>query len=222
MTTPSWQDTDAYIVEQLVGDDSVLTDTLQANADGGLPAIDVSAAQGKFLHLLARSVNAMRVLEIGTLGGYSTIWLARAVGEFGRVVSLEFSPKHAAVARANLAAAGVGDRCEVRVGAALESLPVIAAEAGEPFDLVFIDADKENNSNYVEWALRLTKQGSIILVDNVVRDGAVADPETTNPQARAGRELIEMLKAEPRLDATVLQTVGAKGWDGFAYALVTS
>ncbi|NMN94195.1 O-methyltransferase [Antrihabitans stalactiti] len=220
MTTPTWQETDQYIVDTVVGEDATLTDALGANAAGGLPAIDVSAAQGKFLHLLAKSVGAKRVLEIGTLGGYSTIWLARAVGEQGRVVTLEYSPKHAAVARTNLDRAGVGGWVDIVVGAALESLPGLETE-GEPFDVVFIDADKENNSNYVQWALRLTRPGSVIIVDNVVRGGAVADPETTNPQARASRDLLELLRDEPRLDATVLQTVGAKGWDGLAFALVT-
>lgn len=224
MTTPSWGDVDNYLVETLVGDDPTLTDALAANAAGGLPAIDVSPAQGKFLHLLAKSIGARRILEIGTLGGYSTIWLARAVGPDGKVVTLEYSPQHAAVARVNLGRAGVGDRVEVRVGAALETLPVVAADISTdgtgPFDLVFIDADKVNNSNYVNWALRLTRPGSVIVVDNVVRDGGVADPESADPNAAASREVLELLSAEPRLDATVVQTVGSKGWDGFAYALV--
>ncbi len=220
MTTPSWDDTDRYLVERLIGNDDALSGTLQANADGGLPAIDVSPAQGKFLNLLARSVGASRVLEIGTLGGYSTIWLARAVGQKGRVVTLEYRPEHATVARANLDRAEVGERVEILVGRALDSLPGLESE--DPFDLVFIDADKENNSNYVNWALRLTRPGSVIVVDNVVRGGAVAQPENAEPMAKASRDLVDLLVAEPRLDATVLQTVGAKGWDGFAYALVVS
>lgn len=219
MTTPGWADVDRYLVETLVADPD--TDgALEANKAAGLPAIDVSAPQGKFLHLLARTVGAQRVLEIGTLGGYSTIWLARAVGAEGRVVTLEFAAQHAEVARANLERAGVGDRVEIRVGAALDSLPVLAAEDPDPFDLVFIDADKVNNSNYVLWALRLTRPGSVIIVDNVVRGGAIAEEHSEDPNVQASRELVELLTAEPSLDATVFQTVGSKGWDGFAYAVV--
>ncbi|WP_039798661.1 O-methyltransferase [Nocardia araoensis] len=219
MTTAGWADVDRYLVETLVADpDSDAA--LEANKAAGLPAIDVSPPQGKFLHLLARTVGARRVLEIGTLGGYSTIWLARAVGPKGRVVTLEFAARHAEVARANLERAGVGDRVEIRVGAALDSLPVLAEEDPEPFDLVFIDADKVNNSNYVLWALRLTRPGSVIIVDNVVRGGKIADEHSEDPNAQASRELVELLTAEPSLDATVVQTVGGKGWDGFAYAVV--
>ncbi len=210
---------DRYLVETLVADPD--TDgALEANKAAGLPAIDVSAPQGKFLHLLARTVGAQRVLEIGTLGGYSTIWLARAVGAEGRVVTLEFAAQHAEMARANLERAGVGDRVEIRVGAALDSLPVLAEEDPDPFDLVFIDADKVNNSNYVLWALRLTRPGSVIIVDNVVRGGAIAEEHSEDPNVQASRELVELLTAEPSLDATVVQTVGSKGWDGFAYAVV--
>lgn len=210
---------DRYLVETLVADPD--TDAaLEANKAAGLPAIDVSAPQGKFLHLLARTVEARRVLEIGTLGGYSTIWLARAVGAEGRVVTLEFAAQHAEVARANLERAGVGDRVEIRVGAALDSLPVLAEEDPDPFDLVFIDADKVNNSNYVLWALRLTRPGSVIIVDNMVRGGAIAEEHSEDPHVQASRELVELLTAEPSLDATVVQTVGSKGWDGFAYAVV--
>ncbi|WP_280258614.1 O-methyltransferase [Nocardia abscessus] len=219
MTTPGWADVDRYLVETLVVDPASEA-ALEANKAAGLPPIDVSAPQGKFLHLLARTVGARRVLEIGTLGGYSTIWLARAVGEKGRVVTLEFAAQHAEVARANLERAGVGDRVEIRVGAALDSLPVLAEEDPDPFDLVFIDADKVNNSNYVLWALRLTRPGSVIIVDNVVRGGAIAEEHSEDPNAQASRELVELLTAEPSLDATVVQTVGSKGWDGFAYAVV--
>ncbi|MBF6335428.1 O-methyltransferase [Nocardia abscessus] len=219
MTTPGWADVDRYLVETLVADPASEA-ALDANQAAGLPPIDVSAPQGKFLHLLARTVGARRVLEIGTLGGYSTIWLARAVGEKGRVVTLEFAAQHAEVARANLERAGVGERVEIRVGAALDSLPVLAEEDPDPFDLVFIDADKVNNSNYVLWALRLTRPGSVIIVDNVVRGGAIAEEHSEDPAAQASRELVELLAAEPSLDATVVQTVGSKGWDGFAYAVV--
>ncbi|WP_228001182.1 O-methyltransferase [Nocardia australiensis] len=220
MTTFDSAEVDGYLVDKLVGDGDSTAAALEANAAAGLPAIDVSPAQGKFLHLLARSTGARRVLEIGTLGGYSTTWLARAVGANGAVVTLEFEPRHAEVARANLDRAGVGERVDIRVGAALDTLPVLQAEEPEPFDLVFIDADKVNNSNYVQWALRLTRPGAVIIVDNVVRNGAVADSASDDPAVRASRDLIDLLANDPRVDATVLQTVGAKGWDGFAYAVV--
>ena len=216
MPEQEWVEADAFIVDALVGDDPQLTDVLAANAAAELPTIDVSPAQGKLLSLLARTIGARRVLEIGTLGGYSTLWFARAVGESGTVVTLEYEPKHAAVARANLDHAGVGDRCEIRVGAALDTLPQLDGV----FDLVFIDADKPNNANYVEWALRLTRPGSVIIVDNAIARGQIITGATEN--GRACRELVELLRDEPRLDATVIQTVGAKGWDGFAYALVVA
>lgn len=219
MTTPDWSDVDRFIVDTVIGNDDALEATLRENQAAGLPPIDVSPAQGKFLHLLTRSVRARSVLEIGTLGGYSTIWFARAVGPDGTVRTLEYSAEHAAVARENLDRAGVGDRVTIDVGAALDTLPAIE-ERGETFDLVFIDADKENNSNYVRAALRMTRPGSIILVDNVVRAGAVADSTATDARVVASRELLTLLNAEPRLDSTVIQTVGSKGWDGFAFALV--
>ncbi|MFE4460208.1 O-methyltransferase [Nocardia tengchongensis] len=218
MTSADWAEVDHYLVETLVGGED--SETLRANAAAGLPAIDVSPPQGKFLYLIAASVRARRVLEIGTLGGYSTAWLARAVGKAGQVVTLEFEPRHAEVARGNLDRAGVGDRVEIRVGAALDTLPELAAAQPEPFDLVFIDADKVNNANYVRWALQLTRPGSVIIVDNVVRNGGIADADSADAAVRASREVIELIAAEPRLDGTVLQTVGGKGWDGFAYALV--
>ncbi|WP_433561164.1 O-methyltransferase [Nocardia sp. CA-151230] len=218
MTTADWAEVDRYLVETLVGDED--SETLRANATAGLPAIDVSPPQGKFLYLIAKSVQARRVLEVGTLGGYSTTWLARAVGKAGRVVTLEYEPKHAEVARHNLDRAGVRERVDIRVGAALDSLPVLAEEQPEPFDLVFIDADKVNNANYVRWALRLTRPGSVIIVDNVVRNGGIADAASADAAVRASREVIELIAAEPRLDGTVVQTVGGKGWDGVAYAVV--
>ncbi|MEV0248275.1 O-methyltransferase [Nocardia sp. NPDC050712] len=221
MTSAEWAEVDSYLGEQLVRDPETAA-VLAENAKAGLPAIDVSAPQGKFLYLLARSAGVRRVLEVGTLGGYSTVWLARAVGKAGQVLTLEYEPRHAEVARANLDRAGVGDRVEIRVGAALESLPVLAEEQPEPFDLVFLDADKVNNPNYVQWALRLTRPGSVIIVDNVVRQGGLADATSTDPAIRGSREVVELLSAEPRLEATVLQTVGSKGWDGFAYALVVA
>ncbi|HLT62247.1 MAG TPA: O-methyltransferase [Microlunatus sp.] len=219
MTSSDWAAVDRHLVDTLVGDQD--DDVLRANRAAGLPAIDVSPAQGKFLHLIARSVRARRVLEIGTLGGYSTLWLARAVGPEGRVITLEYEPKHAEVARANLDRKGVGDRVEIRVGAALDTLPALAEEQPEPFDLVFIDADKPNNPHYLTWALRLTRPGSVIIVDNVVRRGGVADAGSADPGIRGSREVLELIAAEPRLDGTALQLVGSKGWDGFAYAVVT-
>lgn len=213
MTQP--EAVDRYLAETLVGADPALTAALAANAEGGLPAIDVSPPQGKFLYLLAKFGGAKRVLEIGTLGGYSTIWLARAVGADGRVVTLEYSDKHAAVARANLDNAGVGDRVEIRVGAALDSLPSVEG----PFDLVFIDADKPNNSNYLKWALQLTEPGALVVLDNVIRDGHILDSDP-DQNAAGAREALDLFAAEPRFDATALQTVGSKGWDGLAVALV--
>lgn len=218
--TADWADVDRYLVDTLVGDQD--SGVFAANSAAGLPAIDVSPPQGKFLNLIALSIGARRVLEIGTLGGYSTIQLARAVGKAGQVVTFEYEPKHARVARENLDRAGVGERVDIRVGAALDNLPVLEAEQPEPFDLVFIDADKVNNANYVRWALRLTRPGAVIVVDNVVRNGGVADANSNDAAIRASREVIELIAAEPRLDGTVLQTVGSKGWDGFVYAVVVS
>jgi len=207
---------DAWFAERLIGPDEDLGAILAANAAAGLPAIDVSPLQGKFLHLIARAIGAKRVLEIGTLGGYSTIWLARAVGEDGQVVTLELQPRNADVARANFARAGVGGRIDVRVGAALDLLPGVAG----PFDLIFIDADKANQDAYLAWALRLSRPGAVIIGDNVVRDGEVANPATSDPNVQGVRRFIDLLASEPRLSATAIQTVGAKGWDGFAIAVV--
>jgi predicted O-methyltransferase YrrM len=216
--TPSPGDVDALLDRTLVGDDPTLTAALQDSAVAGLPSIAVSAQQGKFLNLLATAMGAKRVLEIGTLGGYSTIWLARAVGADGHVATLEYDSKNAEVARANLDRAEVGDRVEVVVGPALETLPTLA---GEPFDLVFIDADKKNNAAYLKWAIDLTHPGSVILVDNVIRDGAILQPDTDNPDDQGGtRETLELMGQHPRLDAAAIQTTGAKGWDGFALAVV--
>ncbi|WP_395704675.1 O-methyltransferase [Rhodococcus ruber] len=219
-TADYWAATDSYLAELLVGDDPALTAALEANAAAGLPPIDVAPVQGKLLHLLARIRGARRILEIGTLGGYSTIWLARAVGDDGRVVTLEYEPRHAEVARANLDRAGVGERVEVRVGAALDLLPSLEGEA--PFDLVFVDADKENNPHYVRWALRLGRPGTVIVVDNVIRGGSVTNADLDDERVRGAREVLELMGAEPRLDATALQTVGVKGWDGVAIAVMTA
>lgn len=213
-----WVAVDDYIGERLVGEDEALHDVAKASDLAGLPAIAVAPNQGKLLHLYAKMIGAKRVLEIGTLGGYSTIWLARAVPEDGQVVTLEFSPKHAEVAQTNLARAGVADRVQVRVGAALDSLPALESE--EPFDLVFIDADKQNNPRYFRWALKLTKPGSVIVVDNVVRGGAVADATRDSSDVVGTRELYDMVGADPRVTATAVQTVGLKGYDGFLIARV--
>ncbi|MCV7248691.1 O-methyltransferase [Mycobacterium koreense] len=209
---------DGLLDELLLPEDPVLTAALEDSAAAGLPAIAVSAQQGAFLQLIARAIGARRILEFGTLGGYSTIWMARAVGADGAVVSLEYAAHHAEVARANLERAGVGERVSVLVGPALETLPSLADEA--PFDLVFIDADKENNAAYLRWALQLSRPGTVIIVDNVIRDGRVVDAEADDA-SRGARAVLEQMGAEPRLQVTALQTVGAKGWDGFAMALVT-
>lgn len=213
---PTPQDVDAFLDATVVGDDPALSAAVQASDAAGLPQIAVSAQQGKFLSLLASATQARRILEIGTLGGFSTIWLARGAGPQGRVVTLEYEPKHAEVARANLERAGVADRVEVLVGAALDTLPTLN---GEPFDLIFIDADKENYVAYLEWAVRLARPGGLIVADNVVRQGQILDAQA-NAQAQAVRRTLELMGAHPRLDTAVLQTVGAKRWDGFALALV--
>lgn len=217
-------DVDAYLRSTVIGEPPVMAAGRAATHDAGLPDIEVGAGQGKLLMMLARLANARRVLEIGTLGGYSTTWLAMGVPEDGEVLSCEFEPRHAEVARRNLDDAGVGGRVEIRVGAALDTLKALASEGAEPFDLVFIDADKENNPDYVRAALELTRPGSLIIVDNVVRAGAVlaaGDPMTEEGRATNGtREALELLGSDPRLEATALQTAGTKGWDGFAIAVV--
>jgi predicted O-methyltransferase YrrM len=213
---PTPQDVDDFLNHTVVGDDPALSAAVQASDAAGLPQIAVSVQQGKFLGLLAGATGARRILEIGTLGGFSTIWLARGVGPHGSVVTLEYEPKHAEVARANLERAGVADRVEVIVGAALDTLPTLTVG---PFDLVFIDADKENYVGYLEWAVRLARSGAVIVVDNVIRQGQVLDPQD-NAQARAVRETLQLMGEHPRLDTAVIQTVGAKRWDGFALALV--
>ena len=200
-------------------EDDALTSAREAGTAAGMPAIEVSAQHGKLLFIVATAIRATRVLEIGTLAGYSTIQLARAVGPGGQVVTLEYEPKHAEVARENLARAGVDDRVEVIVGAALDTLPTLAGR-GESYDLIFIDADKENNIAYVEWAIKLAAPGSIIVVDNIARSGRVLDPAAEDLQARAVRDMLEMMGANPRLEAAAIQTVGTKGWDGFAVAIV--
>ncbi|GAS86038.1 O-methyltransferase [Mycolicibacterium brisbanense] len=218
MTEPA--DVDAMFTQLLHTEDDALVAARESATTAGMPAIEVSAQHGKLLSLLTRMSGAHRVLEIGTLAGYSTINLARAVGEAGHVVSLEYDPRHAEVARTNLARAGVADRVEVIVGAALDTLPRLA-ERGDIFDLAFIDADKENNVAYVEWAVKLGHPGSIIVVDNVTRFGRVLAPAADDHQARAVRDMLEMMGNHPRLDTAAIQTVGTKGWDGFAVAMVS-
>jgi predicted O-methyltransferase YrrM len=209
---------DDYLTGLFVPDDPGLDGALAASKAAGLPDIQVSPVQGKLLHLLARLVGARSVLEFGTLGGYSTIWMARALPPDGRLVTCEIDPRHAAVARDNVARAGLSTVVDIRVGPALETLDGLEG----PFDLVFIDADKENNAAYVRRALALTRAGGVIVVDNVIRHGRVADPANSDPRVTGSRDVLELIAAEPRLDGTALQTVGGKGHDGFALALVTT
>lgn len=217
MSEKAWSEVDTYIgANLLAGADPIFEAVLRANATGGLPAIDVSPAQGKFLNLLVTISGAKRILEIGTLGAYSTIWMAKALPADGSMVTLEYAPRHASVAKDNLARAGLLDRVEVMVGPALDSLPKLSGN----FDLVFIDADKPNNSNYLQWALKLSHPGTIIILDNVVRDGRVLEAKSGDANVNGARGAFELLKSEPRIDATALQTVGLKGWDGFVLGLV--
>ncbi|MBC2867434.1 O-methyltransferase [Streptomyces mexicanus] len=217
-----WDDVDAYFTALLSPEDEALQAARRDSDTEGLPRINVTPNQGKLLQLLARLQGARTVLEIGTLGGYSTIWLARALPADGRLITLEYDAHHADVARRNLAHAGLDRIAEVRVGPALESLPKLADENPPPFDLVFIDADKSNNHHYVEWALRLTRAGSLIVLDNVVRGGRVTDPDSADPSVRGTRAALELIAGHPRLEGTAIQTVGAKGHDGFALARVVS
>jgi predicted O-methyltransferase YrrM len=218
----TWSAVDEYVVQALGLDEPLFTDVQQACDEAGLPPIQVSAAQGKFLEILVRMTGARRVLELGTLGGYSAIWMARALPPGGVIVTVELDPKHAAVASSNFDRAGVSDRVELRVGSALETLPLISESREGPFDLFFIDADKANIPSYFEWALRMSHAGSVIVVDNVVREGAVVDAASDDPSVKGVRRLNEMLAAERRVDSTVVQTVGVKGYDGFAIAFVKS
>jgi len=220
MDKPLQSKVDDYIVKRLLSPDLALDATLRANARAGLPQIDVSPAQGKFLHLLARIAGATRILEIGTLGGYSTIWLARALKPGGRLISLEVDAHHAKIALENIKRAGLADRVEIRVGRALDTLPLIEAEDAGPFDFIFIDADKAGNADYLKWSLKLARHGATIICDNVIRDGAVADATSRDASVLGARKLFDAVAAEPRLSATALQTVGAKGWDGFVVAVV--
>ncbi|MFE1290576.1 O-methyltransferase [Streptomyces sp. NPDC058751] len=215
-----WNDVDDHFADLLAPADEALAAALRDSDAAGLPPINVAPNQGKLLGLIAGIQGARRVLEIGTLGGYSTIWLGRALPADGTLITLEYDPRHAEVARANLARAGLDEIAEVRVGPALETLPKLADENPEPFDLVFIDADKVNNAHYVEWAVRLTRPGGVIVLDNVVRGGAVIDGASTDPGVRGTRAALELIASHPKLDGTALQTVGVKGHDGFALARV--
>ncbi len=220
MMQEQWTAVDRYLQALLIPPDPALDAVLETSRAAGLPAINVSPLEGKLLHVLARVRQARAILEIGTLGGYSTIWLARALPADGRLITLEANTRHAEVARGNIARAGLADIVDVRVGRALETLPEIARENRGPFDLVFIDADKESTFDYFEWALKLSRAGSVIVVDNVVRNGAVADPDNDDPRVKAVRRFNELLAGDTRVSATVVQTVGSKGYDGFALACV--
>jgi predicted O-methyltransferase YrrM len=221
MSERNWTDVDDYIVSSLLKPDTGLDAALVANRNEGLPPIDVSAPQGKLLNLLVRISGAKTVLEVGTLGGYSSIWLARAVGEGGKVVPLELDPHHAAVARSNVERAGLGDRVDLRVGPALDSLSDLHREGAGPFDFIFIDADKPNNPNYLDWAMKLSRSGTIIVCDNVIRDGAVTKANSGDANVEGARAAFALIGNNGRLDGTAIQTVGAKGYDGFAIAIVS-
>jgi predicted O-methyltransferase YrrM len=221
MSKETWVAVDEYIKEKLIGIDDALDAALTNSEMSGLPAINVAPTQGKFLHLLAKISGARSILEIGTLGAYSTIWLARALPDGGQLVSLEYDKNHAEVAQQNIEHAGLADRVEIIQGAALDNLPSLVSDSRAPFDLVFVDADKQNNPAYVNWALKMTRPGSIIVVDNVVRRGTLAEADSTDPDVQGARGLFDMLENEPKLDATALQTVGIKGYDGFVLAVVT-
>jgi predicted O-methyltransferase YrrM len=221
MTLSQWTKVDDYFAGLFVPPDPVLDAALAASDAAGLPAINVAPNQGKLLMLLARMKGARRILEIGTLGGYSTIWLARALPKDGRLVTLEADGQHAEVARANIARAGLGDIVEVRLGLAIETLPALVKEGAGPFDLIFIDADKPNNPRYLAFALALSRPGTLIIADNVVRAGAVTDAKSHDPSVVGIRRFNELVAAEKRLSATAIQTVGGKGYDGLVIALVT-
>lgn len=214
----TWRRVDAYLSALLVGEDPALDAAVAAQRAAGLPAIEVAPVNGKFLHLIARISGARRILEIGTLGGYSAIWLARALPDDGLVISIEAEPANARLARANLDRAGLSARVQIREGRALDVLPTLSGEA--PFDLVFIDADKESNAAYLDWAARLGRPGTVVIVDNIGRGGAVADPTNSRPDVVGTRQGLEVLARDPRFEATALQTLDAKGYDGFAVAVV--
>jgi predicted O-methyltransferase YrrM len=220
MTQETWTAVDDYFCDALFPADDAMSESQRSSVTAGLPAVSVSAAQGKLLHLLARTSGARRILEIGTLGGYSTIWLARAIRSPGTLITLELDPHHAEVARSNLARAGVGDLVDIRIGLAADSLAALADAGPEPFDLVFIDADKASNSLYFDYAVRLGRPGTLVIVDNVVRSGRVADTTRHENDVEGVRQLVDTLAASPGVDATAIQTVGTKGYDGFILAII--
>jgi predicted O-methyltransferase YrrM len=222
MSDEQYEAVDEYLAERYVAGDDALTAALAANEAAHLPPIAVSPTQGKLLQILARMVQARRILEIGTLGGYSSLWLAGALPADGRLITLELKARYATVARSNFVRAGLANRIDVREGPALESLEKLHAEGVEPFDFFFIDADKVNSPNYLTWALKLSHRGSVIVFDNVIRQGAIVHERSADPAVQATRRLHDMIATEPRLSATAIQTVGAKGYDGFAIALVTA
>jgi predicted O-methyltransferase YrrM len=221
MNQETWSAVDRYFCETLIPFDQALSEALRESDSAGLPQHNVAPNQGKFLYLLAKLQGARSILEFGTLGGYSTIWLARAVPEGGRVVSLEANPHAAEVARRNIARAGLSDIVDIRVGKAIETLPALAEEGVSPFDFIFIDADKPSNPKYLEWSLRLSRPGTVIIGDNVVRNGAVADSASNDPNVLGVRHFFEVMAKNPRLSATAIQTVGSKGFDGFSLAIVS-
>ncbi len=222
MSQQQWSAVDAYLCDSLIPQDAVLSDALRDSDQAGLPQINVAPNLGKFLHLLAQIQGARRILEVGTLGGYSTIWLARALPKDGQLITLEYSPEHAAVAKANIARAGLSERVDIRVGLAVDSLAKIAQEGLDPFDFIFIDADKPSNPYYLEWSLKLARIGTIIVVDNVVRDGEVVDAHTSDEKIQGARAGVAFVANHPRLSATAIQTVGSKGYDGFLLATVVA
>ncbi|MGC9941730.1 MAG: O-methyltransferase [Verrucomicrobiota bacterium] len=220
MNLEQWTTVDHYINHLFEAPDPVLDSALNTSRAAGLPEINVAPNQGKLLQLLAQSCGAQSILEIGTLGGYSTIWLARALPPHGKLITLEFEPKHAEVARANFIRAGLNGKIELRLGKAAEHLAQLVADGRGPFDFIFIDADKESYPDYLAWALKLSRRGTVIIADNVVRQGAITDANSDDPRVRGARRFNELLAAEPRVCATILQTVGSKGYDGFALARV--
>jgi predicted O-methyltransferase YrrM len=220
MTRKIWNAVESYLNEKLVPADATLQAALMNNIASGLPTIDVAPHEGKLLYLLAKMRSAKRILEIGTLGGYSTIWLARALPEDGSLITLELDPKHAEVATTNIAAAGLSSRVEVRLGPAQDSLAKLHAEGAKPFDFIFIDADKSGYPAYLDWSLRLSQPGTVIVADNVVREGGVIDAESKDASVQGVRRFLDQIATDPHLEATALQTVGSKGYDGFALAVV--
>lgn len=222
MNQQIWSAVDEYFCETLIPFDQALSDALRDSDAAGLPQHNVAPNQGKLLHLLARLQGARKILEFGTLGGYSTIWLARALPEGGRVVSLEANPEAAAVAKANIARAGLSHVVDIRIGKAIDTLPLLAQEGVAPFDFIFIDADKPSNPEYLEWSVKLSRPGTVIVGDNVVRNGAVAEATSTEPNVVGVRRFFELMAGNPRLSATAIQTVGSKGFDGFSLAIVSA